>query len=88
MFPKTLVKEKVDAKLAFHCVGLEKDKNVSFPTVEVEGTPNIPETEGKVLTSSLEPGDGPEVTVSINQRSTHRLFVPLRSSDLPKSTLD
>lgn len=75
MFPKTFVQEKVDEKLAFHCVGLEKDKNVSFPTVDVEDTPSIPETEG-VLTSSVEPGDGPEVTVSIDCRSKHRLFVP------------
>ena len=67
MFPKTLVQEKVDEKLAFHCVGLEKDKNASqFPTVNVEDTQSIPETEGKVLTTSLEPGDGPEVTVSID----------------------
>lgn len=76
MFPKTFVQEKVDEKLAFDCVSLEKDKIVSFPTVDVEDTPSIPETEGKVLTSSLEPGDGPEVTVSIDYRSKHQLFVP------------
>lgn len=74
MFPKTLVQEQVDEKLDFHCVGLEKDKNVSFPTVEVEGTPCSPGIEGRVLTPSLEPGDVTEVTVSKDQRSKRRLF--------------
>lgn len=64
MFPKTSVQELVDEKLDFHCVGLEKDKNVSFPVVDVEGSPSSPGTEG--LTPSLEPGEITEVTVSRN----------------------
>ncbi|KAL9959287.1 hypothetical protein ACROYT_G032598 [Oculina patagonica] len=63
VFPKTLVQEQVDEKLDFHCVGLEKDKNVLFPNVEVEGAPSSPGTEGRVLTPSLEPGDVTEVTL-------------------------
>ena len=64
MFPKTSVQEQVDGKLDVLCVGLEKDKNVSFPMVDDVGAPSSPGAEGRVLTSSLEPGDGPEVTVS------------------------
>lgn len=64
MFPKTLVQEQVDEKLDFSCVGLEKDKNVLFPTVEVEGMASSPGTERRVLTPLLEPGDVTEVTVS------------------------
>lgn len=64
MFPKTLVQEEVDEKLDFHCVGLEKDKNLSFPTVEVDGASSSPGIDGRVLTPFLEPGDGTEVTVS------------------------
>lgn len=66
MFPKTSVQELVDEKLDFHCVGLEKDKNVSFPVVDVEGPSSSPGTEGRVLTPSLEPGEITEVTVSRN----------------------
>ena len=47
VFPKTLVQEQVDEKLDFHCIDLEKDKIVSFPTVDVEGKPNSPGTEGR-----------------------------------------
>ena len=64
MFPKTLVQEQVEGKLDFLCVGLEKDKNVSFPMVDVEGTPSSPGTEERNVTSSLEPVDVTEVTVS------------------------
>jgi len=64
VFPKTLVQEQADGKLDFLCVGLEKDKNVSFPMVDVESTPSSPGTEGRILTSSLEPVDVTEVTVS------------------------
>ena len=64
MFPKTLIQEQVNEKLDFHCVGLEKDKNVSFPIVDVECTTSSPGTEGRVLTPSVEHNDITEVTVS------------------------
>ena len=64
MFPKTFVQEEVDEKLDFHCVGLDKDKNVSFPTVEAECSPSSHETEVGSRSPPLETGDGTEVTVS------------------------
>jgi len=65
VFPKTLVQENVDEKLDFHCVGLEKDKNLSFPTVEMEGSPTSSRgAEVQALSPPSEPGDGTELTVS------------------------
>ena len=64
VFPKTLVQEQVDEKLDFHCIDLEKDKIVSFPTVEVEEKPSCPGTEDRERTPGLEPCDVTEVTVS------------------------
>ena len=61
VFPKTSVTEQVE-KLDFHCVSLEKDKNVSFPTVEMEGLPSSHGAEG-ASSPLLEPGDATEVTV-------------------------
>ena len=64
VFPKTLITEQVDEKLDFHCVGLEKDKNVSFPTVEMECSPSSHGAEEGASSPLLEPGDGTEITVS------------------------
>lgn len=64
VFPKTVVQEKVDEKLDFHCVGLDKDKNVSFPTVEGEWSPSGPGDELGSLSPAREFDDGTEVTVS------------------------
>ena len=64
VFPKTVVQEKVDEKLDFHCVGLDKDKNVSFPTVEGEWSPSGPGDELGSLSPTREFDDGTEVTVS------------------------
>ena len=64
VFPKTVVQEKVDEKLDFHCVGLDKDKNVSFPTVEGECSPSGPGDELGSLSPAREFDDGTEVTVS------------------------
>lgn len=64
VFPKTVVQEKVDEKLDFHCVGLDKDKNVSFPTVEGEWSPSGPGDELGSLSPIREFDDGTEVTVS------------------------
>lgn len=65
VFPKKIVEEKVDEKLDFHCVGLENDKNVSFPTVGTEVAPSSPHgTEEEAQSPALEPGDGNEITVS------------------------
>ena len=72
MFPKTLVQEQVDEKLDFHCVGLEKDKNVLFPTVEVEGKPSSPKIEDRERTPVLELLDVTEVTVS-NTYAVHTI---------------
>lgn len=58
------MQEKVDEKLYFHCVGLDKDKNVSFPTVEGECSPSGPGDELGSLSSTREFDDGTEVTVS------------------------
>ena len=51
-------------KLYFHCVGLDKDKNVSFPTVEGECSPSGPGDELGSLSPTREFDDGTEVTVS------------------------
>ena len=58
------MQEKVDEKLYFHCVGLDKDKNVSFPTVEGECSPSGPGDELGSLSPTREFDDGTEVTVS------------------------
>lgn len=75
-----MVQEQIDEKLDFHCVSLEKDKNILFPTVGVESGSKCPGIAGKVPTPSVETGDGPEVTVS-NSRVT-RVSVFLLLSDL------
>ena len=59
-----MVQEQINEKLDFHCVGLEKDKNVLFPNVEVESGSKSPGTVSRALTPSLETGNAPEVTVS------------------------
>lgn len=65
VFPKKIVEEKVDEKLDFHCVGLENDKNVTFPTVGTEVALSSPHgTEEEAPSPALEPGDGNEITVS------------------------
>lgn len=70
MFPKTSVKEKVVEKLDFQCVGLEKDKNISLPTMYNEETHQRSHgTEGRVLSAALEPGEGQDPTVSDQARS-------------------
>lgn len=58
-----MVQEQINEKLDFHCVGLEKDKNVLFPNVEVESGSKSPGTVGRALTPSLETGNAPEVTL-------------------------
>ena len=65
VFPKTSCKEKVVAKLDFQCVGLEKDKNVSLPTVQNEKPhQRSHETEERVLSPALKAGEGQDPSVS------------------------
>ena len=64
MFPKTFVQEEVDEKLDFHCIGLDKDKNVSFPTAEAECSLSSHGAEVGPQSTPFETGEGTEVTVS------------------------
>lgn len=69
VFPKTSCKEKVVTKLDFQCVGLEKDKDkdkdVSLPTVYNEKPhQRSHETEERVLSAALKPGEGQDPAVS------------------------
>ena len=71
VFPKTSCKEKVVAKLDFQCVGLEKDKDkdVSLPTVYNEKPhQRSHETEERVLSAALKPGEGQDPAVSDQAR--------------------
>ena len=62
VFPKNPIQEEVDEKLDLFCVGLEKDKDTSLPTVELDFE------EGQVCTT-LKSGDGSEIIVSTAKSS-------------------
>ncbi|XP_068757817.1 uncharacterized protein [Montipora capricornis] len=63
VFPKKSLQGKVDGKLDFHCVGLEKDKNVSLPSVDNEKASSSLGTEERRRSIAQEPDEGDEVTL-------------------------
>ena len=62
VFPKNSLQGKVDGKLDFHCVGLEKDKNVSLPSVDNEKASSSLGTEERRRSIAQGPDEGDEVT--------------------------